>query len=102
MLVELRIYTYHPGRLQPLLPVIEREVMPIQLRHLGRLLGYYVSDSGTLNQTTQVWAFEDAGDRERRRAALAADPEWQAVAARLVDAVQSQESRLLKPTSFSP
>ncbi len=102
MLVEMRIYTYHPGRLQPLLPVLEKEVLPLQLRYLGRLAGYFVSETGTLNQTTQMWVYTDAADREARRAALAADPEWQAIANRLVDAVQSQESRLLKPTNFSP
>ncbi len=102
MLVEMRIYTYLPGKLHQMLPIIEKEVLPIQQRHLGRLVGYYVAETGTLNQATQMWAFEDAGDRERRRAALAADPQWQALLSRFIDVLQTQETRLLKPTSFSP
>jgi len=65
-------------------------------------LTYQVDDTGVLNQTTQIWACDDLNDREIRRAALAADIERQTVATRLSDAVESQESRLPRPTSFSP
>ena len=46
--------------------------------------------------------FADAGDRERRRAALEADPAWQAYRAKASPYVLEMCSRILRPTAFSP
>ncbi len=37
-----------------------------------------MTETGPLNTYVHVWAYENAADRERRRAAMQADPEWQA------------------------
>jgi hypothetical protein len=57
-----------------------------------------------VNQYIHIWAYEDAADRSRRRAALWADPEWIAYteeSAKLA-ALVSQENRLMTPVSFFP
>ncbi|WP_418321253.1 NIPSNAP family protein [Piscinibacter sakaiensis] len=85
------------GRLRQSLP-------PLQNRHLGGLIGFYVSEIGAMNQVVHMWRYDNLGDREKRRAALDADPAWaeyrRAFAA--LDVVIDQQSQILRPTDFSP
>ena len=51
-----------------------------------------------------MWAYEDAADRTKRRAAMMADPDWMAFmeeSAKL-GALEKQENRLMMPVSFFP
>ena len=41
-------------------------------------------------------------ERDRKRAELVADPDWQAYLAKAGDFIERQENRILIPTSFSP
>lgn len=102
MLIDLRIYTFHPGRLGEFLKLAEAEILPLQARYCGTCILYATTETGTLNQLIQAWAYADAADRDRRRAALWADPEWQRLGAIALPWIQHQENRLLKPASFSP
>lgn len=102
MLIDLRIYTFHPGKLREFLKLSKEQILPLQAKHCGNCIFYTTSESGTLNQLIQAWAYEDAADRDRRRAALWADPEWQRLGAIAMPWIQHQENRLLKPTEFSP
>jgi hypothetical protein len=43
-----------------------------------------------------MWRFEDAGDRERRRAAMEADPRWQVFRAKAAPYVLEMRSRILQ------
>lgn len=97
MIVEQRTYTFQPGKLAEFLRIHEAEGIAIHLRHLPHLVGYYVSESGPLNQTVMLWAYEDVAQRERCRSALFADPEWQAYLAKVRPLMAAQESRLLTP-----
>lgn len=100
MLVELRTYTTQPGRLRDYLALYEAEGLAIQRRILGRLVGYYRSEIGELNQVLHLWAYEDLKEREQRRAALLADPQFQAYVRQMLPLLQSQESRILAPAPF--
>ena len=53
MLVEQRTYTTHPGKYRDYLSLYEQEGLQIQLRILGRMVGYYYTDIGELNQIVQ-------------------------------------------------
>ena len=70
MLLDLRFYTSYPGRLPQLLKMVETEILPVQTKYCGNLVFYSTSETGTLNQIVQCWAYQDAADRDRRRAAL--------------------------------
>jgi len=48
---------------------------PLQQKYLGRCLGWFTTVEGELNTVVHIWGYEDQGDRERRRNAMAADPE---------------------------
>ena len=74
--------------------------MAVQLRHLERLVGYYVTEIGVLNRTVTMWAYDDLGDRERRRKALFDDPLWQAYLAKVRPLMLAQETQILAPAAF--
>jgi hypothetical protein len=102
MLIDLRTYTFHPGKLAEFLALSKAEILPLQTHHCGTCIFYATSETGTLNQLIQAWAYVDAADRDRRRAALWADPEWQRLGAIALPWIAHQENRLIKPTDFSP
>lgn len=104
MIFELRTYTAEPGRATDFLKLYESLALPLQNRYLGGLMGFYVTEIGPLNQIVHLWRFASLADREQRRLALEADPQWQVYRARSKElgAIRAQESKILKPTSFSP
>jgi NIPSNAP protein len=99
-LYELRIYRFHPGKVvewarlaQTGLPIRERYSSPV---------GFWQTEVGVLNTVVHLWPYHDAQHRAEVRKAVAADPRWQEVIAKLYPLLQSQESKLLVPASFSP
>jgi hypothetical protein len=102
MIVEERIYSVQVGKTAEYLRIYEAEGLPIQLKHLGHLIGLFSSEVGKLNQITQLWLFKDLNDRDARRARLGADENWHAYLKRAGTLVQDQTNRLLRPApSFS-
>jgi hypothetical protein len=102
MIVEQRIYTIIPGQVAAYLKLYEAEGFAIQKEHLGRLLGYFYSEIGVVNQIVHLWAYANHADREQRRARLFADPRWLAYFGKIILMIQRQESSILIPATFSP
>ena len=104
MIVDHRTYTFRPGTMGKWLKKYEDEGLDIQKKHLGHFLGLYTTEVGNLHQIVFMWGYDSMADREKRRDALAADPIWQKYLEDLwaMDALVSQEIKLLKPASFSP
>ncbi len=102
MIVEMRTYTLKPGQVGPYLKLYEAEGLATQTRILGRLLGYYSSETGDVNQVIHLWAYYDLADRQRRRAALFSDATWLAYIPKIVEMIVTQESKFLNPAKFSP
>jgi hypothetical protein len=100
VLIEQRTYTTLPGRLRDYLALYEAEALAIQLRHLGRLVGYYMSEIGDLNQVVHLWAYESLDERSERRAAMLADEGFKRYLARMLPLLVRQESRILRPAQF--
>ena len=80
----------------------ETEGIALQQRHLGTLLGVFTTDIGALSTYTHIWGYASYAEREERRAALQADPQWRDFLARLQPLLHTQQNRILIPTSFSP
>ena len=78
--------------------------IPAQTRHLGKPLAYMVTESGEMNTIVHIWVYEVAGDRAKRRAAMAADPDWQAYLKRSSEAgyLENQVTKLMLPVKFAP
>ncbi len=102
MIVEERSYTLQPGTTAEYLSRYERHGLPVQRPILGNLVGYFSSEIGILNQVVHLWAYEDLGDRARRRAELQANPDWQAYIVTVRPFIVRQENRILIPAPFSP
>ena len=103
MIVEERTYTVHPGTVHVYFDdYVKNKGMEIQTRILGNLIGYFHTEIGELNKVVHWWGYDSLAERERRRAALAADADWLAYLRQSPDIVVQMESRILVPASFSP
>ena len=102
MLFDCRIYRCRPGTIKKQLALYEEHGLEPQTRNLGQPYFYGVVESGAVNTYVHVWAYDDAGDRERKRASMAADPDWQAFLARSGEAgyLVGQENWLLNEAPF--
>jgi hypothetical protein len=49
-----------------------------------------------------MWRYEDYADREARRTALYADPQWLAFIPKTRDYIEQMDNKILKPAFFSP
>jgi NIPSNAP protein len=104
MIVEHRTYTFKPGAIDGWLKKYEAEGFPVQKRHLNTFMGLYISEIGCLHTTVLMWAYDSLADREQRRAAMYADPEWQEFIAGVwaLEAILKQEVMIMNPASISP
>lgn len=102
LIVEQRDYHVRTGKLKELVALYETEGIAIQKEILGGLIGWFVTDVGALSTVVSMWAYVDAGDRERRRAVLQHDDRWQRFLPKIQPLIHTQQNRLLKPASFSP
>jgi NIPSNAP len=105
MIYELRIYRSMPGRKPALLSRFEQETLRIWEKHGIRQAGFWTTLIGKSSQEiTYMLAWDSMAEREKRRGAFHADPEWAAVVAETEkegQLVESISSQLLEPTAFS-
>ncbi|WP_217135912.1 NIPSNAP family protein [Leucobacter chinensis] len=103
MIIEMRTYDIDPGIPMPeFLEAYERLGLPTQKRILEGFLGYFVTEIGTQNQVRHFWAFTDLNERQRRRAELAADAQWQECIKVVRPMIARWDNTIMSPTSFSP
>ena len=102
MILDHRTYTCRPGTIKKHLALYEQFGWPVQSRHLGDPVVYAATETGDVNCYVHIWVYDDAADREKKRAALQADPAWadflekSAAAGYLI----SQKNSILKPAPF--
>src|SRR6266478_1095463 len=102
MNVEERTYTVKPGTVQQYYADYDPRGLAIQQRILGNLIGYFHTEIGEINQIVHLWGYDSLAERERRRALLAADPDWQAYLKQSPDIIVKMESRILFRRRFRP
>ncbi|MBV6306895.1 NIPSNAP family protein [Candidimonas humi] len=102
MIFEHRTYTVAHGQMESYLARYEQFALPLQMQHLGRLLGFFVSEIGPLNQVLHIWVYDDMADRERRRAALDADPAWHEFKRINRGTFVAQEVKIMRAAPFCP
>ena len=100
MFVDERTYTLHTGQVPVFLKLYEEEAMECQVSILGKMVGYYFTDIGPLNQIVHMWGYESLDDRFERRKLLQASPIWQAYAQKMRPLVVNVENKLLVPAPF--
>lgn len=102
MIYDHRTYVCRPGTIKKHLAIYEEHGKAPQTRHLGQPVLYAVTETGDVNSYVHVWAYEDAADRSRKRAAMQADPDWQAYLQKSAEAgyLVSQNNKILAPVAF--
>ena len=102
MIFDHRTYTCRPGTVNRQLELYYEHGYATQTKHLGEPVLYGVTETGPINTYIHVWAYEDAADRAKRRAAMQADPDWHAFMAKSSEAgyLLSQENRILEAAPF--
>jgi len=102
MLFDHRTYECRPGTVKDQLALYREKGLAPQTRHLGQPFFYALTETGNPNTFIHIWRYENAGDREARRAALWADPEWLAYVRESREAgyLIRQENRLMVPAEF--
>ena len=60
------------------------------------------TETGNPNEYVHIWVFENAADREMRRAAMWSDPDWLDYVSRSAElgALISQHNKLMTPVDF--
>ena len=104
MLLDVRTYRCKPGTINAQLDLYEKLGKAPQFRALGKPLCYLKTETGDPNEYVHIWVYENAGDREAKRARLWADPDWIAYieqSAKL-GALESQSNKLMSPVGFCP
>jgi len=96
-LYEIRSYTYQPGAMPT---VLERfgNVMPERVK-VSPLAGAWYSAIGSLNQFVHVWAYRDAGERDRLREEARKIKGWPP---QTREFLLKQENMLVVPAACSP
>lgn len=97
MLLEMRTYTLHPGAQGAFWRHYREGGMACQGPVRPNMVGYFVSEIGALNRVVHLWKWHDLAQRAERRAALAADPSWQAHLGRIRPLMQAQDCAVLLP-----
>lgn len=100
--IEERDYTIKPGRAGEFVALYEAHGLEIQKELLGEFLGYFISDVGELNHVVALWAYDSLDERMRRRSEMMKDPRWQGYLDKVLHLIDSQQTRFLLPTGFSP
>ena len=102
MIVEERMYTVQVGKTKEWLDYYGEHGFPVQQKHLGKCIGFFQTEIGTLNMIIHLWAYDNLAHRETARATMAKDPDWQAFVQGQPKVILSQEVRIMTPTAFSP
>ena len=101
MIVDIRTYSIVPRKMKTYLALFEEYGLPVQRRHLGEPLGYFVTELGPLHQVVHLWGYESLADMERKRAERDKDPAWADYQARTDGLVVAQENKIARPTGWS-
>ena len=104
MLLDVRTYCCRPGTINKHLELYEAFGKEPQFRCLGTPLCYLKTETGDPNEYVHIWVYENAGDREAKRATLWADPGWLAYTKKSAElgALASQSNKLMTPVGFCP
>ena len=102
MLLDVRTYCVKPGTLKAHMDLYAQFGKGPQTKHLGTPLAYLKTETGDPNEYVHIWVYENAGDREAKRAAMWADPDWLAYTKRSAElgALIKQDNRLMTPVDF--
>ena len=102
-LFEMRTYTLHPGKMSEATTHYQELGWPaLQRGEFDKyLVGYFIADSGMLNQLVHIWKFEDDNDRRAFWTRLRGNKEFmEAFMPKFRPLLISMEIKLLLPAGW--
>jgi len=101
-LYELRTYTLFVGKMGEAVEIYRDYGWPALEPRRDKLVGYFQSDAGALNQLVHLWKFDDDADRRRHWATLYADEAFKTFAGKIRPLIASQQNQLLLAAPWGP
>jgi hypothetical protein len=101
---ELRTYTLYVGKMSEAVKHYSESGWPA-LQKGGfdaKLVGYFTTDVGTINQLVHLWRFEDDADRRDFWSRLFSDDGFMTFAGKLRPLVMTQEVKLMLEAPWGP
>jgi hypothetical protein len=77
------------------------KAMPLREKY-SRIVGLWITEAGQPNEACHIWAYQDLNHRAQVRAAVGADPEWQAFLEESAPLLEEMHSTILLPAPHSP
>ena len=102
MIYNVRTYTVQPRLMKKYVGMFETMALPAATRLGMRLIAYFISQNGALNQVVHIWAYENLAEYEKIRATRDEDAEWELFLDSTVGLLVSQKDKFMRPSSFSP
>jgi NIPSNAP protein len=103
MIHELRRYQVKPGKLSDYVEKSGSIGRPIRGDRYGKLLCYWSTELGPLNQVVHLWEFTDLAARTVARAGLAKDDRWvKEYLPASGPLLEAQENMILTPFDWAP
>lgn len=103
-LYELRTYTLYVGKMAEAVKLYGELGYPALEKggQSKKLVGYFQSDVGTINQLVHLWKFDDDADRRRHWASVFSNADFMAFAGKLRPLIMTQEVKLLTAAPWGP
>jgi len=101
MIYELRIYTCIPGTVANVLEMWQERGQAMIAPYM-KMVGQWVTESGTANQIYTLWEFEDMNHRQQAREQLLLQEDFLDYLAECRQYYLKQENTFLSPTALSP
>ncbi len=103
MIYDVRIYDLKPGKVPEYIEVVREVGLQIRKDHGGRLVGWYYTVMGEINQVIHIWAYEDLAHMEEVGKAFRSDPRWiNEYVPRVEPLLVRQRNQLMKAADFAP
>lgn len=104
VLYEMRTYTLYVGKMAEAVKLYTEIGYPA-LESGGqakKLVGYFQSDVGTINQLIHIWKFEDDADRRKHWAAVFANADFMVFVGKFRPLVMTQHVKVMLPAPWGP
>jgi hypothetical protein len=102
---EMRTYTLHPGTMSQAVKLYQEFGFPALDKggHARNLVGYFIADTGTMNQLVHLWKFDDDAHRRDHWKAVFANMDFiEGFAVKFRPLMQTQEVKLLTAAPWGP
>ena len=103
MIYDMRIYDLKPGSVPQYMAAVRELALPIRQDYGVKLVGWYFTEIGPLNQVVHIWAFRDFQHMEQAKQQFRGDPRWTGqYLPRVTDLIVAQRNQLMQAADFSP